>query len=140
MAALDRFVHDPQMTWLKENLPRATAVLIGPRILHAGAESSEMVAVVLTDKALNSFLSNSFKLGGDVSVAAGPVGVGTAAPVTVDMVVYVRARDPGQAERHLGGGALAPGAWLAGAQAHAGVGPRPRPGARARRRGRHERG
>jgi lipid-binding SYLF domain-containing protein len=132
VATLDRFVHDPQMTWLKENLPRAKAVLISPRVLQAGfivggsggnavlharnpgspgwtgpafykmatgsiglqagAESSEMVALVLTDKALNSFLSNSFKLGGDVSVAAGPVGAGTGAPITADMVVYVRSK------------------------------------------------
>jgi len=46
----------------------------------------------LTDKALNSFLSNSFKLGGDVSVAAGPVGAGAGAPITADMVVYVRSK------------------------------------------------
>jgi lipid-binding SYLF domain-containing protein len=51
-----------------------------------------MVALVMTDKALNSFLSNDFKLGGDVSVAAGPVGAGTGAPITADMVVYVRSK------------------------------------------------
>lgn len=60
--------------------------------LQIGAEAAEMVALVMTDKALNSLLSNSFKLGGDVSVAAGPVGVGTGAPITADMVVYVRAK------------------------------------------------
>jgi len=131
-ATLDRFVKDPEMTWMRDNLPRAKAVLISPRILQAGfifgasggnavlyartaggagwagpafyklgtgsiglqigAEAAEMVAVVMTDKALNSFLSNSFKLGGDVSVAAGPVGAGTGAPITADMVVYVRTK------------------------------------------------
>ena len=131
-ATLDNFMKDPEMTWLRENLPRAKAVLISPRILQAGfivggsggnailharassspgwtgpafykmgtgsiglqagAEAAEMVAVVLTEKGLNSFLSNSFKLGGDVSVAAGPVGAGTGAPITADMVVYVRAK------------------------------------------------
>lgn len=131
-ATLNRFIKDPDMSWLRENLPRAKAILISPRILQAGfivggsggnavlharttggrgwtgpafykmgtgsiglqigAEAAEMVALVLTEKALNSFLSNSFKLGGDVSVAAGPVGAGTGAPVTADMVVYVRAK------------------------------------------------
>jgi lipid-binding SYLF domain-containing protein len=131
-ATLTRFINDPEMSWLHQNLPRAKAVLISPRILQAGfiiggsggnavlharatnspgwtgpafyklgtgsiglqagAESAEMVALVLTDKALNSFLSNDFKLGGDVSVAAGPVGAGTGAPITADMVVYVRAK------------------------------------------------
>ena len=37
-------------------------------------------------------MSNGFKLGGDVGVAAGPVGAGTGAPITADMVVYVRAK------------------------------------------------
>jgi lipid-binding SYLF domain-containing protein len=131
-ATLSRFMQDPEMRWLRENMPRAKAVLISPRILQAGfivggsggnailqarstgspgwtgpafyklatgsiglqagAESSEMVALVLTDKGLNSFLSSGFKLGGDVSVAAGPVGAGTGAPVNADMVVYVRAK------------------------------------------------
>lgn len=131
-ATLNRFVRDPEMTWLRQNLPNARAVLISPRILQAGfivggsggnavlharktgspgwtgpafyklgtgsiglqagAESAEMVALVMTEKALHSFLSTDFKLGGDVSVAAGPVGAGTGAPITADMVVYVRAK------------------------------------------------
>lgn len=60
--------------------------------LQAGAESAEMVALVMSEKALNSFLSTGFKLGGDVSVAAGPVGAGTGAPISADMVVYVRTK------------------------------------------------
>jgi lipid-binding SYLF domain-containing protein len=131
-ATLSRFMKDPEMSWLQQNLPRAKAVLISPRILQAGfivggsggnailhartssapgwtgpafyklgtgsiglqigAESAEMVALVMTEKALNSFLSSDFKLGGDVSVAAGPVGAGTGAPITADMVVYVRSK------------------------------------------------
>jgi lipid-binding SYLF domain-containing protein len=51
-----------------------------------------MVALVMTDKALNSFMSTDFKLGGDVSVAVGPVGAGTGAPITADMVAYVRSK------------------------------------------------
>jgi lipid-binding SYLF domain-containing protein len=60
--------------------------------LQAGAQASEMVALIMTDKALNSLLSTSFKIGGDVSVAAGPIGVGAAAPVTADMIVYTRSK------------------------------------------------
>jgi lipid-binding SYLF domain-containing protein len=58
--------------------------------LQAGAQATEMVALVMTDKALNSLLSTSFKLGGEVSVAAGPVGAGAGAPVTSDIVTYTR--------------------------------------------------
>jgi lipid-binding SYLF domain-containing protein len=129
---LDHFVKDPEMSWLRQNLPNAKAILISPQILQAGfivggsggnavlharrtaspgwtgpafyklasgtvglqigAESAEMVALVMSEKALNSFLSSDFKLGGDVSVAAGPVGAGTGAPITADIVVYARAK------------------------------------------------
>jgi lipid-binding SYLF domain-containing protein len=51
-----------------------------------------MVALIMTDNALNSLMSTSFKLGGEVSVAAGPVGAGTGAPITADMVVYTRSK------------------------------------------------
>jgi lipid-binding SYLF domain-containing protein len=128
----DHFVKDPEMSWLRQNLPNAKAVLISPRILQAGfivggsggnavlharapghpgwtgpafyklasgtvglqigAESAEMIALVMTEKALDSFLSSDFKLGADVSVAAGPVGAGTGAPITADIVVYARAK------------------------------------------------
>jgi lipid-binding SYLF domain-containing protein len=60
--------------------------------LQAGAQASEMVALLMTDKALNSLLSTSFKLGGDVSIAAGPIGAGAGAPVTADMVNFVRSK------------------------------------------------
>lgn len=60
--------------------------------LQAGAQASEMVALIMTEKALNSLLSTSFKLGGDVSIAAGPVGAGAGAPVTADMVVFTRSK------------------------------------------------
>lgn len=131
-ATLTNFMKDPEMTWLRDNMPRAKAVLVSPQILQAGfivggsggnavlyartahspgwagpafykigtgsiglqagAEKAEMVALVMSDKALNSFLSTGFKLGADVSVAAGPVGAGTGAPVNADMVIYVRAK------------------------------------------------
>jgi lipid-binding SYLF domain-containing protein len=65
---------------------------VGSLGLQAGAQASEMVSLVMTEKAVRSLLSNSFKLGGDVSVAAGPVGAGTGAPVTADMVSFVRSK------------------------------------------------
>jgi lipid-binding SYLF domain-containing protein len=129
---LSNFMHDPEMTWFREHVGSARAVMISPQIvqagfivggsggpalviarnragtgwngpafyriaagsigLQAGAQASEMVALLMTDKAVNSLMSTSFKLGGDVSVAAGPVGAGTGAPVTADMVVYTRSK------------------------------------------------
>lgn len=74
------------------NGPAFYTMAIGSVGLQAGAQASEMIALILTDKAVASLLSTSFKLGGDVSVAAGPVGAGTGAPVTADMVSFVRSK------------------------------------------------
>ena len=41
---------------------------------QAGISVSENVTLVMTDKGFNSLLATSFKMGGDASVAAGPVG------------------------------------------------------------------
>ena len=43
---------------------------------QAGVSVSEDVTLVMTDKGFNSLLATSFKMGGDASVAAGPVGAG----------------------------------------------------------------
>jgi len=129
---LANFMRDPDLTWFREHVGNAKALMISPQIvqagfivggsggsalviahnrsgsgwngpafyrmatgsigLQAGAQASEMVALIMSDKALNSLMSTSFKVGGDVSVAAGPVGVGTSAPVTADMIVYTRSK------------------------------------------------
>ncbi len=61
--------------------------------LQAGAQSSEVVALIMTDKALNSLMSSEFKLGGDVSVAAGPVGAGAASGLTQTWLSFPGQRD-----------------------------------------------
>ncbi|MET0815767.1 MAG: lipid-binding SYLF domain-containing protein [Pseudoxanthomonas sp.] len=131
-ASLTRFLRDPDMPWLRQNISKARAVMSCPNIfqagfivggsggrcivvartaaapgwngpasyrittgsigLQAGAQSSEMVALVMTEKALNSLLSNSFKLGADVSVAAGPVGSGAGSQINADIVSFVRSK------------------------------------------------
>ena len=74
------------------NGPAFYRIAAGSIGLQAGAQASEMVALVMTEKGVNSLLSTSFKLGGDVSVAAGPVGAGAGAPINADMVVYTRSK------------------------------------------------
>jgi SH3 domain-containing YSC84-like protein 1 len=59
---------------------------------QAGVEVSEAIIVVMTDKGLNSLLSTSFKMGGDASVAAGPVGAGAKSTVTADLITFTRAK------------------------------------------------
>jgi SH3 domain-containing YSC84-like protein 1 len=59
---------------------------------QAGVAVSEVVTLVMTDKGMNSLLTPSVKLGGDASVAAGPVGVGAAGDITTDLVAFSRAK------------------------------------------------
>lgn len=79
-------------TGQKWNGPAFYKIATGSAGFQAGAQSSEMVALLMTDKAVNSLLSTSFKLGADVSIAAGPIGGGTGAPITADMVVFTRSK------------------------------------------------
>lgn len=59
--------------------------------LQIGAELAEVVLLVMTESGLDSFLATSFQLGGDVSVAAGPVGIGGKAR-TADIYAFSRSK------------------------------------------------
>jgi lipid-binding SYLF domain-containing protein len=55
--------------------------------LQIGGESTEMVMMAMTQKAVDSLLTSSVKLGGDISVAVGPVGGGAKANAGVPNVM-----------------------------------------------------
>ena len=59
---------------------------------QAGIAVSETVMLVTTEKGLNSLLATSAKLGGDASIAAGPVGAGANADITTDFVAFSRSK------------------------------------------------
>jgi lipid-binding SYLF domain-containing protein len=59
---------------------------------QAGVAVSETVTLVMTEKGMNSLLATSVKLGGDASVAAGPIGAGANSDVTADFVAFSRAK------------------------------------------------
>ena len=59
---------------------------------QAGVEVSEAVIVVMTEKGLNSLMATTFKVGGDASIAAGPVGAGAKSTVTADLVSFTRSK------------------------------------------------
>ena len=59
---------------------------------QAGVEVSEAITLVMTDKGMNSVLAPSFKIGGDASVAAGPVGAGAKSDIVADLVAFSRAK------------------------------------------------
>ena len=55
--------------------------------LQFGGEKSSVIILVMTAKGLNSLYSTSIKLGGEVSVAAGPVGAGAQGATTPSLKV-----------------------------------------------------
>jgi len=59
---------------------------------QAGIQVSEAITLVMTDKGFNSLLSTSFKMGGDASVAAGPVGAGAKSDIVADLITFSRAK------------------------------------------------
>ncbi len=63
--------------------------------LQIGGQSSEVILLAMTDRGVTSFLGNSFKLGGDVGVALGPVGMGASAAtanLSADIVSFSRSK------------------------------------------------
>jgi lipid-binding SYLF domain-containing protein len=60
--------------------------------LQIGGESAEVVLLVMSQKGMDSLLSSNFKLGGDASVALGPVGGGAKADVTTDFLSFSKSQ------------------------------------------------
>jgi SH3 domain-containing YSC84-like protein 1 len=59
--------------------------------LQIGGEVAQVAMLVMTDSGMRSLLSTKLQLGGDVSIAAGPVGVGAQA-ATVDILEFTRTK------------------------------------------------
>ena len=59
---------------------------------QAGVSVAEGITLVMTDKGFNSLLATSFKIGGDASVAAGPVGAGARSDIVADLITFNRAK------------------------------------------------
>ncbi len=60
-----------------------------------GGSASEVVLLAMTDRGVNALLESSIKLGADVGVAAGPVGMGAAAStanLSADIISFSRSK------------------------------------------------
>ncbi|SPP64561.1 lipid-binding SYLF domain-containing protein [Nitrospira lenta] len=60
-----------------------------------GVQASEIVLLAMTQRGVESMLSNTFKLGADVAVAAGPIGAGVegaSAALSTDLITFARAK------------------------------------------------
>jgi lipid-binding SYLF domain-containing protein len=60
--------------------------------LQIGGEAAEVVLLVMSQKGVDSLLTSKFKLGGDTSIALGPVGAGAKSDVTADFVSFAKSK------------------------------------------------
>jgi len=60
--------------------------------LQIGAEEAEVIMMVRTQKAVDALFTSSFKLGGDTSVAVGPVGTGVKSNIVADILSFTRTK------------------------------------------------
>ncbi len=60
--------------------------------LQAGGEAAEVIVMIMNQKAVDSLLATSVKLGGDTSITVGPMGVGAKRDITADMVSLARSK------------------------------------------------
>jgi SH3 domain-containing YSC84-like protein 1 len=63
--------------------------------LQIGGSASEVILLAMTDRGVNALMESSFKLGADVGVAVGPVGIGAAAStanLSADIISFSRSK------------------------------------------------
>ena len=58
---------------------------------QVGADASEIILLIMTDRGLNAMLSTDYKIGADVAVAAGPMGASAKAQ-TADILAFGRSQ------------------------------------------------
>lgn len=79
--------HDPETgAWRGPAFYNMGSFTVG---LQIGAEVAEVVVLAMTDDAVKAMLSPQFKLGGDFSLAAGPVGGGVAGGASMPAAAFV---------------------------------------------------
>jgi len=60
--------------------------------LQIGGEAAEVVVLVMSQKGVDALLTSKFKLGGDTSIALGPVGAGAKSSITADFISFAKSK------------------------------------------------
>jgi lipid-binding SYLF domain-containing protein len=60
--------------------------------LQIGGEAAQVIMMAMSQKAIDSLFASSFKLGGDTSIALGPVGVGAKGNITADFISFAKSK------------------------------------------------
>jgi len=82
-------VRGPNNDWSQPAFYTAGSVSFG---VQFGGQDSAALILINNQKAVDGLMANSVKLGGDASVAVGPVGAGQAANLAADFVSYSKAK------------------------------------------------
>ena len=84
------FVRDDKTgTWSQPAFYTIGSLSVG---LQIGAEKAEILMAIKTQKGVESFYKTTFRLGGDVSLAAGPGGAGAKTNITADIVSFAKTK------------------------------------------------
>lgn len=75
--------------WSQPAFYRIRSVSFG---LQIGGEAAEVIMAIKSQKVIDQLLATSFKLGGDISISAGPVGEGAKADVMVDIFSFTKSK------------------------------------------------
>ena len=60
--------------------------------LQIGGEAAEVIMMAMSQKSIDSLFASSFKLGGDTSIAVGPVGAGAKGNITADFISFAKSK------------------------------------------------
>ncbi len=60
--------------------------------LQIGGEAAEVVMMAMSQKAIDSLFASSVKLGGDTSIAVGPLGGGAKGNITADFISFAKSK------------------------------------------------
>jgi len=60
--------------------------------LQIGGEAAEVIMMIMSQRAVDSLLTTSVKLGGDTSIALGPVGAGAKGAITADIISFAKSK------------------------------------------------
>ncbi len=60
--------------------------------LQIGGEAAEVIVLCTNQKAVDALMTTKLKLGGDTSIAVGPIGAGAKANVTADFISFAKTK------------------------------------------------
>lgn len=80
---------DAQGEWSQPAFYTMGSVSFGFQI---GGEAAEVLVLCMTQKAIDSLMTTKVKLGGDTSIALGPVGAGAKANLTADFISFAKSK------------------------------------------------